>query len=288
MPDYVFDAVKTVILTFVVVVTLYPVIYAFSMSISNPRSALRGDVFLWPVGFSTTAYDVVFANKDMWIYYGNTIWYTFVGTLCSMAATILAGYPLSKSTFFARKFFMKLITVTMFFGGGMIPTYLVVTGLGLYNSRWAMVLPYLTSGWFIIMSRSFFQRLPEDIFESARLDGATEFRMLWQIAIPLSKPMLATLSLYYAIGYWNSFFPALLYISDTKLHPIQIYLRRVVIMMSPEALQKYDMASIGNKLLSMMSIQYAIIIVIILPMLVAYPFLQRFLVKGALVGSLKD
>ena len=286
--DYVFDAVKAVILVLVIAVTLYPVIYVLSMSISNPRAALRGDVFLWPIGFSRRAYEVVFANPEMWTYYGNTLWYTVIGTICSVVATVLGGYPLSKERFFARKFFMVLITVTMFFGGGLIPTYLVVTKLGLYNNRWAMILPSLTSAWYIIVCRSFFQTLPEDLFESARLDGASEFRILLQFAVPLSKPILATLSLYYGVGYWNSFFPAVLYLGDSKLHPVQIYLRRVVIQSSPEAMQNFDMSTIGGGILAMMQVKYAVIVVTILPIIMLYPFLQKYFVKGMLIGSLKD
>lgn len=288
VPDRIFDVFIFLSVTFVVIFTLYPIVYVFSMSISNPNAAIRGDIVLWPVGFSLKAYDVVFANKDMWVYYFNTVWYTAVGTVFNVIVTVIAGYPLSKERFFARKFFMVMIIITMFFRGGLIPSYLVVTGLGLYNSRWAIVLPALTAAWYIIVSRTFFQTLPEDLFESARIDGASEFRILLQFAIPLSKPILATLALFYGVGHWNSYFPALLYLGNSKLHPVQIYLRRVVIQSSPELMQKFDMSTIGSGILAMLQVKYAVIVVTILPIILLYPFLQKYFVKGMLIGSLKD
>ncbi len=286
--DRIFGFTLTILIAFVVIFTLYPIIYVFSMSISDPQAALRGEVLLFPKGFSTTAFETVFANKDLGRYYYNTVWYTLVGTVCNVAVTTLAAYPLSKPHFRPRKFFMLMFTFTMFFGGGMIPTYLVVTRLGLYNSRWAIVLPSLTAAYYIIIARSFFQTLPEELFECARLEGAGEFRVLRSIVVPLSKPILAVLALYYGVGHWNSYFPEMLYLGNQNLHPIQIYLRRVVIQSSPEAMKNFDMSALGSGILAMMQVKYAVIIVAVLPILALYPFMQRYFVKGMLIGSLKD
>lgn len=286
--DKVFAGVVFLVVAFIVVVTLYPLIYVFSMSISDSRAALRGDVVLFPVGFSTTAFETVLNNKDLWRYYYNTLWYTLVGTACNVIVTVLAAYPLSKHGFSGRKFFMVMFTFTMFFSGGLIPTYLVVTNLGLYNSRWAIILPTLTAAYYIIIARTFFQGLPEELFECARLEGAGEFRVLLQIVMPLSKPILAVLALYYAVGHWNSYFPEMLYLGNQTLHPIQIYLRRVVIQSSPEAMKNFDMSAIGGGVLAMMQVKYAVIVVAVLPILVIYPLLQKYFVQGMLIGSLKD
>ena len=170
----------------------------------------------------------------------------------------------------------------------MIPTYLIVTRLGLYNSRWAIILPTLTAAYYIIIARAFFQTLPEELHECARLDGAGEFRILLEIVVPLSKPILAVLALYYGVGHWNSYFPETLYLGKQELHPIQIYLRRVVIQSSPEAMKNFDMSALGSGVLAMMQVKYAVIVVAMAPIIALYPFLQKYFVKGMLIGSLKD
>lgn len=285
--DRVFSAFIIIVVSAVLISVLYPIIYVFSMSISDSHAAMRGDVILLPIGFDTTAYQTVLSNKSLGLYYGNTLWYTIVGTVCNVAVTILAAYPLSKQRFRARKFFTTMFTFTMFFSGGLIPTYLLVTSLGLYNSRWAVILPTLTGAYNIIVARTFFQSLPEEMFDGARIDGAGEFRVLWQIVLPLSKPILAVLALWCGVAHWNSYFPEMLYLGDPALQPMQLYLRRVVIQASPEAMQNFNAQAVGGGVLSMMQVKYAVMIITMAPIIAMYPFLQKYFVKGMMIGSLK-
>ena len=284
--DKVFSAFLGVFTVFLIVVTLYPLIYVFSMAISDPVAVSRKEVWLFPVGFSSYALDTVFEDPNVLTYYGNTIWYTVVGVLLGIITTSLAAYPLSRRTFAARKPIMWLITFTMFFSGGMIPTYLVVARfLGLYNSRWAIILPGLTSAWYVIVARTFFMTIPEEMLESAKIDGAGEFRLFLQFVMPLSAPILAVLALYYGIGHWNAYFNAMLYLGKTELQPLALYVRRVVIQNSLEVEPVVDLTY--EQVMSTLQIKYAVIVVAVVPILCLYPFLAKYLEKGMLVGSLK-
>lgn len=284
--DKVFSAFLGVFTVFLIVVTAYPLIYVFSMAISDPVAVSRKEVWLFPVGFSSYALDTVFEDPNVLTYYGNTIWYTVVGVLLGIITTSLAAYPLSRRTFAARKPIMWLITFTMFFSGGMIPTYLVVARfLGLYNSRWAIILPGLTSAWYVIVARTFFMTIPEEMLESAKIDGAGEFRLFLQFVMPLSAPILAVLALYYGIGHWNAYFNAMLYLGKTELQPLALYVRRVVIQNSLEVEPVVDLTY--EQVMSTLQIKYAVIVVAVVPILCLYPFLAKYLEKGMLVGSLK-
>ena len=284
--DKVFSAFLGVFTVFLIVVTVYPLIYVFSMAISDPVAVSRKEVWLFPVGFSSYALDTVFEDPNVLTYYGNTIWYTVVGVLLGIITTSLAAYPLSRRTFAARKPIMWLITFTMFFSGGMIPTYLVVARfLGLYNSRWAIILPGLTSAWYVIVARTFFMTSPEEMLESAKIDGAGEFRLFLQFVMPLSAPILAVLALYYGIGHWNAYFNAMLYLGKTELQPLALYVRRVVIQNSLEVEPVVDLTY--EQVMSTLQIKYAVIVVAVVPILCLYPFLAKYLEKGMLVGSLK-
>lgn len=284
--DKVFSAFLGVFTVFLIVVTLYPLIYVFSMAISDPVAVSRKEVWLFPVGFSSYALETVFEDPNVLTYYGNTIWYTVVGVLLGIITTSLAAYPLSRRTFAARKPIMWLITFTMFFSGGMIPTYLVVARfLGLYNSRWAIILPGLTSAWYVIVARTFFMTIPEEMLESAKIDGAGEFRLFLQFVMPLSAPILAVLALYYGIGHWSAYFNAMLYLGKTELQPLALYVRRVVIQNSLEVEPVVDLTY--EQVMSTLQIKYAVIVVAVVPILCLYPFLAKYLEKGMLVGSLK-
>lgn len=279
-----FDVVVYTVVILAAIVTLYPFVYVLSMSISDPEAVVGNRVYLWPVGFDLDAFGFVFDNADILRFYYNTLWYTAVGTVFNVTFGVMAAYPLSKRDFFLRKPIMFLYVFTMFFGGGMIPLFIVVVKLGLYNTRWAMVVPGMIATWDIIMATTFFQSLPEDLFESARLEGCSEGRVIWSIALPLSKPILAVLTLFNAVAHWNSFFDALLYLNDQALHPIQIFLRRVLIQSSPEMMMEAEDAEAA---LSLLQVKYAVIMVTILPIITLYPFLQRYFVKGVMIGSLK-
>ena len=289
--DWIFDVFIGMFVVFVVAVTLYPLIYIFSMSISDPIAAARGQVFLLPKGFDLTAIKKVLADESIWTYYYNTLWYTVVGTVIGVITTCLAGYPLSRKEFRYRNVFMKFIMVTMFFGGGLIPSYIVIAKfLNLYNTRWAIILPGLTSAWYIIVARTYFQSLPEEIIESARLDGASEFRIFGQLVVPLSKPIVGVLALYYAVGYWNSYFSAMIYLSKKELQPLALYIKSVVIQNSLEGLAGTPSGGniIVENLLSALQLKYAVIVVSVLPMLLIYPLISGNLEKGLMVGAVKS
>ena len=294
--DWIFDVVVVLFVVIVVSVTLYPLIYIFSMAISDPIAAARGEVFLLPKGFNLTAVKKVLSGEtsmgtqSIWDYYYNTLWYTVVGTVLGVITTCLAGYPLSRKEFRYRSIFMKMIMVTMFFGGGLIPSYIVVAKhLDLYNTRWAIILPGLTSAWYIIVARTYFESLPEEIIESARLDGASEFRIFGQLVMPLSKPIIGVLALYYAVGYWNSYFSAMIYLSDVKLQPLALYIKSVVIQNSIESMAGVTTgaAMSAEMLLSSLQLKYAVIVVSVLPMLCIYPLISGNLEKGLMVGAMK-
>ena len=257
------------------------------MSISDPVAVARREIFLLPKGFSLDAYRTVLNDPTVIRSYYNTIWYTSVGTALNLVFTVMAAYPLSKRNFSARGVLMFLFVFTMFFSGGLIPLFVLVVKLGLYATRWAIVIPTLIAMFNLIICRTFFQTLPEDLFECARIEGAGEWRIVWKIVLPLSRPIVAVLILFYGIGHWNSFFPALLYLPDADLQPIQIYLRRVLIQASPEAVQQFETGESGRGVMAMVQIKFAVMIVAVLPILLLYPFLQKYFVKGVLIGALK-
>ena len=288
--DRMFDVCIAIFVFFVIAVTLYPLIYVFSMSISDPIRAARGEVFLLPKGFDLTALKKVLSDPDILRYYYNTVWYTLVGTVLGIIATSLAAYPLSRREFAYRNLFMKFIMVTMFFGGGLIPTYMVVAKfLNLYNTRWAVILPGLTSAWNVVVARTYFASLPEEIIESARLDGASEFRIFGQLVMPLSKPILGVLALYYAVGLWNSYFGPMIYLGKKELQPLSLYIRSVMMQNSIESLAGSPVAIDvkGAALLSALQIKYAVIVIAVLPMMLIYPLISKNLEKGLMIGAVK-
>ncbi len=275
------------LVTLAVIVTLYPFLYVLSMSISSPEAVAAKQVFLWPVGLSSLSYDRVFANRAIWVAFYNSVWYTVIGTAGMLLFTVLGAYPLARPRFFARKFFTAVFVFTMFFWGGLVPFFVIVNRLGLYNSRWALVVPYLVETWNLVICRTFFQTLPEELYESAKMDGSSEARILWRITLPLSKQILAVLALFYGISNWNGWFAAVLFLSNNKLHPIQVYLRNVLIAgNSAEAMMSW--AQLGRAaLLSTLQLKYTRIIVASVPIILVYPFVQRYFEKGVLLGSLK-
>ena len=288
--DRVFDLVLALFVLIVVAITLYPLIYIFSMSISDPIAAARGQVYLLPKGFDLTAIKKVLSDSSIWTYYYNTLWYTVVGTVLGVITTCLAAYPLSRKEFRLRGAFMRFIIVTMFFSGGLIASYMVTAKfLNLYNTRWAIVLPGLTSAWYIIVARTYFESLPEEVIESARIDGASEFRIFGQLVLPLSKPILGVLTLYYAVGYWNSYFSAMIYLSKKELQPLALYIKSVVIQNSLESVggSLTSMSINASALLSTLQLKYAVIVVSVIPMLLIYPLISGNLEKGLMIGAVK-
>lgn len=279
--------VYAVVLT-AILVTLYPFVYIVSISMSSVQAIDNKLVTLFPVDFSLDGYRMVLGYKDLWTSYYNTIWYTVVGTVFNLLFTCLAAYPLSRRSFFLRRKLNFFIAFTMYFSGGLIPMYMIITELGLYNSRWVMVLPVLINTFNVMILRSALEAIPNEIFESASMDGAKEFTLLFRIAVPLVKPTMAVLTLYYAVAHWNDFFSALLYLSKQDLQPLTIFLRRVLIMASPEVLQKMGGQTAANALaVSTLQIRYVSIVVSVVPIVAFYPFIQKYFVKGVTLGAVK-
>lgn len=284
--DRIFIGTIVAFCIFAVIITLYPFVYVFSMSISEPIHVIAQEVWLYPMGFSLGAYKLVFENPEIWRSYYNTVWYAAVGTALNVVMTLLGGYPLSRPKFFLRNYIMFFISFTMFFSGGLIPLFILIRKLGLYNTRMALVLPTAVSAWYIIIARTFFRStIHESLHESAIIDGAGEFRILMQIVIPLSKPIIAVLALFYAVTHWNSYFAALIFLPSKELQPLQLYLVRVLIQASEELLGNMDTGL--SRTSYAMQLKYATIIVAVLPIVCVYPFLQRYFVKGVMIGALK-
>ena len=283
--DRLFYALVYIIAIFAFVITLWPFLYIVAVSFSGSHAVYQGEVFLWPMDITLDGYRQVFKQNGLWTAYGNTLFYTTVGTVFNLAATTIAAYPLSRNRFFARRFFNFFIAFTMYFSGGMIPTYLLITKLGFYNSRWVMIIPSLLSTYNVMVCRSAFSAIPDEVIESAEIDGSNEWQTFGHIAVRLITPTLAVLTLYYAVGHWNNFFTALLYLSKEELMPMQVLLRRVLIQASSELMDNStasnDMAAVS------IQVRYVTIVVATLPILAIYPLLQKYFVKGVMLGAVK-
>lgn len=285
--DKLLDVIIWILVLFAVAVTLYPFLYVVSVSISDGAAVARGDVMLLPKGFSLDAFGMVTQYQQLWTSYVNSFIYTVAGTVANIIFTCLGAYPLSKKTFFLRRPLNFFVVFTMYFSGGLIPTYMVVTGIGLYNSRLAMILPVLVSTYNMMICRSAMSSVPSDLFENAALDGATDFYMMTHIAVPLIKPTLAVLTLYYAVARYNDFFNAMLYLGDAKLQPLQMFLRRVLLMSSSEILQKAGTSGAAAAAQNTLKIRYVCIVLAAIPIFAITPFVQKYLVAGTMLGAVK-
>ncbi|MBD8519711.1 carbohydrate ABC transporter permease [Lysinibacillus sp. FSL R7-0073] len=285
--DRAFTIFNYIFLAIVAVVVLYPLIFVLSASLSNPEYVISGDLWLWPKEFTVEAYEKVFQNPDIINGFINTLKYTFFGTLLNIVMTICAAYPLSRRNLKGKGFIMAFMVFTMFFSGGLIPTYLLIRDLGMINTFWVMIIPNAVAVWNIIIMRTFFQSIPYELEESAMIDGAGNFRILWSIVLPLSLPVMAVMVLFYAVGHWNSYFQALIYLQDQDKFPLQLILRQILIQGQADDMIKATSESFLAQKLSVEGLKYAVLIVANLPMLMLYPFLQRYFVKGVMIGSLK-
>lgn len=273
-------------LSFVLLLVLYPLIYIVSSSLSSPLAVSAGKVWLWPVDLSFKGYQAVFQNPQIVTGYANSLFYTVVGTFISVAMTIMIGYPLSRKTFFGRSGVMVFITFTMLFSGGLIPTYLVVKQLHLIDTRWALLLPNAIWVWQVIIARTFFQSsIPDELVEASEMDGCSDLRFIWSVVFPLSKPIVAVLSLMYAVGQWNAYFDALIYLKTQSLYPLQLILRSVLILNNGTGAM--DAAKMIERQQMVDLMKYSLIVVASLPVLIIYPFVQRYFVQGMLIGSVK-
>lgn len=284
--DTIFDLIIALFLLIAVVVCVYPFLYVVSVSISSGEAVNKGLVTLLPVDLNFEALKSVMKYGQLWVSYGNTIYYTVVGTIFNIVFTCLAAYPLSRKTFCFRKQMNFMLAFTMYFSGGLIPIYIVVTNLGLYNSRWAMILPVLVSAYNVMICRSAFESISEELFEEARLEGANDVLIMTKIAIPLIKPTLAVLTLYYAVARYNDFFNAMLYISDKKLEPLQLFLRRILLEASSEIMQTTSV-SMAAASQSSLQVRYVCIVVSVIPIMLIVPFVQKYLVEGTMLGAVK-
>lgn len=280
-----FDILLYLILCAITLSALYPFIYMIAVSLSGTVPVLKGEVFLWPKQFNLNTYAAVFDNPAIGRAYLNTILYTVLGTTISLLITAAGAYSLSKPEMLFRKTFMVMVVITLFFSGGMIPTFLVVRSYDLLDTIWAMVLPGAISTWNLIVMRTFFSAMPQEVEESGKIDGLTEIGIFFRLVLPLSKAILATIGLFYGVAIWNNFFSALLYLRDADLFPLQVIVRNMVLQGSGGANGASNVG--GDSLIVDESLKYATIIVTTVPILLVYPFLQKHFAKGALIGSVK-
>ncbi|MFB5267792.1 carbohydrate ABC transporter permease [Paenibacillus enshidis] len=292
--DRLFIILNYIYLSIAMIIVLYPVIYILSASVSEPRYVNSGEMWLFPKGWNLDGYTRVFENAKIWNGYANTILYTVLGTLLNLAVTLPAAYALSRKDLVGRNFFMGMMLVTMFFSGGIVPAYLLVKSLGLMNSMGALILPVAASVWNIIVARTFFQStIPHELQEAAQMDGCTNFGLFVRIILPLSGPIIAVMALFYGVSHWNSYFSALIYLTDESKYPLQLILRQILVLQEMTAETtgvaiSGDMAIAMNNKADMASlVKYAAIIVSTLPVIVIYPFLQRYFVQGVMIGSVK-
>lgn len=272
---------------------LYPLYYMLIISFSNGSDVLSGNVRWYPMGITTRAYRAILRDGSFVGSYKNTIIITLLGTTVNLIMTTLAAYPLSRRDLMGRKFMMKCATFTMFFTGGMIPNYLLVTSLKLHNSYWAIVIPGAISVYNMIIMRTFFEGLPVSLSEAAYIDGASDIGILLRIVVPLSKPIFLTMILFYAVGHWNGYFSALLYLNDETMYPIQLFVRKIVL--AGETLSINMAANVvaegtehGMTMLAEQSTKYAIVILSILPILIVYPIISKYFKSGVMIGAIKE
>lgn len=288
--DRVFMAINYLALTILLLIVLYPLVYILSASFSDPRAVTSGKVWLWPVDPTLKGYEAIFKNKLLVSGFANALFYTTVGTLINVVMTILAAYPLSRPDLPGRGFLTILFFFTTLFSGGLIPTYLVVRDLGMINTRWAMLLPSALAVWNVLIMRTYFQTsIPRELYEAAQLDGCDDFTYLRTIVLPLSGPIIAVVALFYAVGHWNAFFNALIYLTSKGLWPLQLVLRDILIQnnIDPNMLTGIDINELILRQNLRESLKYSLIVVATVPLLLVYPFVQQHFVKGILLGSVK-
>ncbi|MEK4077087.1 carbohydrate ABC transporter permease [Paenibacillus sp. FSL M7-0656] len=282
----VFDIFNYVMLGILGILTVLPFLYIIGNSFATEAEITERSFFLIPKVFSFSAYEYIFSSSTIFRSIGVSIFITVAGTLVNLFFTLTMAYPLSRSDFWGRNVIMNMVIFSMLFGGGMIPTYLVIRGLGLLDSYWALMLPGAISAFNLIVVKNFFQQMPPGLEEAARIDGCSDLGVLWRIVLPLSKPVIATFALFYAVGHWNNFFSALLYISDSDKWPLQVMLRQIVLLSQASV---GDMANMDPNFVQPpeQSIKMAVIVVGTIPILLVYPFLQKHFAKGVMLGSIK-
>ncbi len=275
--DKVFDIVNKLLIMIVVLLCIYPLIFVISASISDPTAVSTGKMWLWPVDVSFDGFRMVFNNEAIWVGYRNTIVYAILGTTLHLVLLLPASYALSRKEVKGKIFFLWFILFTMLFNGGLVPTYLLVQSLGMTDTIWAMIVPGVIGAWSILVARSFFEStIPDQLVEAARIDGASDVYMFFKIVLPLSLPIIAVMALFHTVALWNQYFQALIYISDEKLFPLQMILRAILILQETNMEGAGGAGSFENQVRIAAQVKYAVIIVSALPLLIVYPFVQRF------------
>lgn len=282
----IFEIFNYIILGFVVLVTLYPFLYMLATSLSSAKEVLAGNVTFYPIEFSLKAYEHIMSQDTFWLGYKNTIIYTVFGTIISLILSIMCAYPLSKKNLVGSGLFLKLIVFTMFFSGGLIPFYLLIVKLKMVNTIWAIVVPNAISAYNVLVMKTFFQGIPSSLEDAAEIDGLNQIGVLTRIIIPLSKPILATMTLFIAVFLWNDWFMALILLNDNKLYPVTLFLRNIV-MGSIMAAKSGETINATAAQSLPQTLQAATIMLVTVPILLVYPFIQKYFVKGVMIGSIK-
>ena len=286
--DTLFYAVIYAVILLILIILLWPLIFIVSSSLSSKEAVMAGRVFLLPVNFSLEGYKAVFQTNEVLIGFRNTVLYTLFGTMLNVALTLIAAYPLSRKDLPYRRMWSFIFTFTMIFSGGMIPTYIVVNKLGLMNSPLAMILPTAMSVYNLMIARTFMENsIPGELLEATRVDGCDDIGYFWKILLPLSKPVIAVITLYYAVAHWNSYFNAFLYITDSKLYPLQLVLRNILLANQIDTAMTTDFDTMTSKQGLADVLKYSLIVVSTLPVMIMYPFVQKHFTKGVMIGAVK-
>ncbi|MFB9278752.1 carbohydrate ABC transporter permease [Cohnella cellulosilytica] len=286
-----FTVLNYIVLTLFLLSVLYPLLYVLSASFSSPDAIVSGRVWLWPVGFTLDGYEAVFHHKLIGSGFRNSLFYMVAGTAINVTLTILAAYPLARKDLYGRNFFMFLFVFTTMFSGGLIPFYILVRNLGMLDTVWAMLLPGALGVWNVVITRTYFQTsIPEEMLEAAQLDGCSDFTFVRKIVLPLSMPIIAVITLFYAVGHWNQYFSAFIFLKSQNLYPLQIVLREILIQnnINMDMLSTVvDVQSAAKREGLSNLLKYSLIVVATVPLMIVYPFVQKHFVKGVMIGSLK-
>ncbi len=281
-----FDIVLTLILLLLAAMFIYPLWYILVAAFSDPLDVVKDPLMMVPKQFTLYNFNMLMSSSTVWLGYRNTLMYVVLGTAINVALTILTGYALAQPELPARRQFNFLVVLTLFFSGGMIPEYLLVKNLGMLNTVWAIVLPGAIATYNLMITRTYLiQQIPRDLTEAAEVDGSGEYRTFFTIILPLSKPIIAVIALFYASGHWNSFFSALIYLQNRELYPLQLFLREMLIQDQTLGMMETESSSLVA--LYTITLKYAVMTVSILPLLIVFPFVQKFFVKGVMIGAIK-
>lgn len=284
--DRVFYLICYAIVMILTLLVLYPIVYIISASFSDSDMVAQGKVWLWPVDFSLQAYDIILKRPQIWNGYMNTIIYTVTGTLLNVAITLVCAYPMARKNLRGRGVIMFIFSFTMMFSGGMIPNYILVRNLGIMNTRWSIILPGAMSVYNMIVCRTFIENnIPDEMLEAAQIDGCGDAQFFFKMVLPLSKAIIAVLTLWYGVAHWNSYFNAFLYLRDQALYPLQIFLKEI--LLQSQQMASEDLTEAGNISTIYVTLKYCIIVVSSVPLFCVYPFVQKYFQKGVMVGSVK-